>query len=134
MLGLDTNVLLRLADDDEPEQKARAGALVRVLGQGGAFINPIVLGEFAWTLAKRYKLTREAVATRVAIVLDAPEFVVANSAEASRALERYRAGPADFADYFLAEINRAAGCASTPTFDLAALKSGDPFSPIPALS
>ena len=51
--------------------------------------------------------------------------------EASRAVTRFRDGPADFADYFLAEINTSAGCATTATFDSAALKSGEPFAAVP---
>jgi len=133
MIGLDTNVLLRLGDERDPTQRARAIALVGAQGAAGAFVNPIVLSEFAWTLRSRYKLTREEVAARLAIVLEAPEFVVAEAAEAARALERYRVGPADFADYFLAEMNRTAGCLNTATFDVAALKSGEPFAAVPAL-
>ena len=134
MVGLDTNVLLRLGDEEDPLQRARAIALLHAQGQAGSYVNPIVLSEFAWTLGRRYKLPRDDVAARLAIVLQAPEFVVANPSEAARALERYRVGPADFADYFLAELNRSAGCANTATFDVAALKSGEPFSVVPALA
>ena len=134
MLGLDTNVLLRLGDEREPSERNRAIAVIRAQGSAGCFVNPIVLSEFAWTLRRTFKLAREEVAARIAVVLEAPEFVVANGAEASLALERYRTGPADFADYFLAEINRGAGCTATVTFDSEALNSGDPFVPVPALS
>ena len=92
MIGLDTNVLLRLGDDDEPVQRDRARARVRSQGANGCFVNAIVLAEFAWTLTR---------------------------------------GPADFADYFLAEINTSAGCAMTATFDRDALKSGEPFASVP---
>lgn len=132
MIGLDTNVLLRIGDNQEPEQSARAMALVRAAGTAGTFINAIVLTEFAWTLKRLYKLTRQEVATRIAILLEAPEFVVAETSQVALALERFRVGPADFADYFLAEINRAAGCVSTASFDSAALKSGQPFSAVPS--
>ena len=131
MLGLDTNVLLRLGDDREPDQRDRARALVGSQGASGCFVNAIVLSEFAWTLTRIYKLSRAEVAARIALILEAPEFVVASVAEASRAVQRFRRGPADFADYFLAEINTSAGCAATATFDSAALKSGEPFVPVP---
>ena len=131
MIGLDTNVLLRLGDDEEPGQRDRARGLVLSQGAGGCFVNEIVLAEFAWTLLRRYKLSRADVAARLALVLESPEFVVASRGEASRAVERFGAGPADFADYFLAEINRAAGCATTATFDREALNSGAPFSNVP---
>ena len=131
MLGLDTNVLLRLGDDREPDQRDRARALVGSQGASGCFVNAMVLSEFAWTLTRIYKLSRAEVAARIALILEAPEFVVASVAEASRAVQRFRRGPADFADYFLAEINTSAGCTATATFDSAALKSGEPFVPVP---
>jgi predicted nucleic-acid-binding protein len=40
------------------------------------------------------------------------------------ALEDYRAGPGDFADYLLGRVNREAGCARTTTFDQRLKKSG----------
>jgi predicted nucleic-acid-binding protein len=131
MIGLDTNVLLRLGDDREPDQRDRARALVGSQGASGCFVNPIVLSEFAWTLTRIYKLPRADVAARIALILEAPEFVVASLDEASRAVHRFRRGPADFADYFLAEINTSAGCATTATFDRDAIKSGEPFKPVP---
>jgi predicted nucleic-acid-binding protein len=130
MIGLDTNVLLRLGDDDEPVQRDRARALVRSQGANGCFVNAIVLAEFAWTLTRSYKLSRGDTAARITIILESPEFVVANLDEASRAVQRFRDGPADFADYFLAEINTSAGCAMTATFDRDALKSGEPFASV----
>jgi predicted nucleic-acid-binding protein len=131
MIGLDTNVLLRLGDDLEPDQRDRARALVGSQGASGCFVNAIVLSEFAWTLTRIYKLSRVDVAARIALILEAPEFVVASLDEASRAVDRFRSGPADFADYFLAEINSSAGCAATATFDRDALKSGEPFKSVP---
>jgi predicted nucleic-acid-binding protein len=131
MIGLDTNVLLRLGDDDEPIQRDRARALVRSQGANGCFVNAIVLAEFAWTLTRSYKLSRGDAAARIAVILESPEFVVASLDEASRAVQRFREGPADFADYFLAEINTSAGCSMTATFDSDALKSGEPFAPVP---
>jgi predicted nucleic-acid-binding protein len=131
MIGLDTNVLLRLGDDLEPRQRDRARALVGSQGISGCFVNAIVLSEFAWTLTRIYKLSRADVAARIALILEAPEFVVASLDEASRAVHRFRSGPADFADYFLAEINTSAGCAATATFDSDAIKSGEPFAAVP---
>ena len=131
MIGLDTNVLLRLGDDREPDQRDRARALVGSQGSSGCFVNAIVLSEFAWTLTRIYKLSRADVAARIAVILEAPEFAVASVAEASRAVQRFRSGPADFADYFLAEINSSVGCTATATFDRDALKSGKPFVVVP---
>ena len=87
MIGLDTNVLLRLGDDEEPIQRDRARALVRSQGENGCFVNEIVLAEFAWTLTRTYKLSRADAAARIAVILESPEFVVTNLDEASRAVE-----------------------------------------------
>lgn len=131
MIGVDTNILLRLGDDDDMAQRDRARALVRAQGEGGCYVNKIVLAEFAWTLTQFYKLSRSEVAKRLALILDLPEFVVSGFAGAQRAVDRFRTEPADFADYFLAEPNATAGCETTATFDGDALKSGEPFSSVP---
>ena len=127
MIGLETNVLLRMFDENDPEQRARAHALVSAQGFGGCYLNPIVISEFAWTLARSYKRQRGEIVQRLSWLLEAPEFVVAHADEAARALNRYLSGPADFADYFLAEINESAGCSRTATFDEDALQSTDLF-------
>jgi predicted nucleic-acid-binding protein len=97
MIGLDTNVLLRLGDNEEPGQRDRVRALVRSRGKDGSFVN----------------------------------VVVASSEEASRAVESFREGPADFAHCFLAEINASSGCAMSATFDSASLNSREPFAAVP---
>jgi predicted nucleic-acid-binding protein len=79
-------------------------------------------------------MTRGEIAAHLAVLLELPELVIASQEEVTRALNRFRVGPADFADYYLAEINRSAGCASTATFDSDAIKSGEPFIPVPGLS
>ncbi len=134
MIGLDINVVLRLIDSSDPKQQARADALVRAQSLDGCFVNSVVLCEIAWTLARSYKRPRAEIAERLETLLEAPEFIIASPDEAARALTRYRKGSADFADYFLGEINRSAGCAITATFDEAALKASDLFSAVPALS
>lgn len=131
MIGLDTNVLLRLVEDSDPQQRLRADALVRAQGVRGCYVNPIVLAELAWTLARTYKQSGEEIADRIELILEAPEFVVANADEAERAVAHLRQGTAGFPDYFLAEINRSAGCDNTATFDKLAGRSKDLFAAVP---
>ena len=133
MIGLDTNVLLRLGDELDPGQRDRARALVRSQGFGGCFVTSIALCEYAWTLRQSYRLARSEIASRLGVLLELPELVFESPEEAARALQRFHVGPADFSDYLLAEIDRAAGCVSTATFDGDAIKSGEPFTPVPAL-
>jgi predicted nucleic-acid-binding protein len=126
MIGVDTNVLLRLSDEESPDQREHARRFVKA-NAGRLFINEIVLAEFVWTLARTFRKPRGEIAERVAILLESDEFVVARVPEVESALERYRAGRADFSDYLLAEINRSQGCSATASFDAEAVKSGDPF-------
>jgi predicted nucleic-acid-binding protein len=134
MIGIDTNVLLRLSDKTDPAQSQRARALVSNQGVGGCFVNEIVLAEYTWTLKRTYKQSRAQIAEKLDALLTSREFIVSRIEDVRRALERYSVGPADFADYLLAEINRAQGCTQTATFDTDALLSGDPFSTVPHLS
>jgi|SRR5579863_8580621 predicted nucleic-acid-binding protein len=131
MIGLDTNVLLRLFLEDDPPQSDRARRFVdRAAADEPCAVNPVVLAEFAWTLARNLKKRRPEVARLIEGVLSMDDLEVPHRRAAERALTAYRSGKADFPDYFLAEINIELGCASTATFDRAALDS-PAFSPVP---
>lgn len=130
MIGLDTNVLLRIFLEDDAAQCARARAFVSAAAENEpCLINPIAMSEFAWTLSRRYKKTRGEVARYVEGVLLSDDLEVAHRRAGFAALAAYRNGKAEFPDYFLAEINAELGCASTATFDRAALDS-PAFSPV----
>lgn len=122
MIGLDTNVLLRLFVEDDARQSERAR---RHVGAATAYepclINSVVIAEFAWALAKKMKRNRTEVARLIEEVLSADDLLLPDRRAVGRALGAYRAGKADFSDYLLAEINLELGCASTATFDREAL-------------
>ena len=129
MIGLDTNIVLRIFDRTDADQSAAVDALLSSPNSEGSFLlNPIVLSEFAWTLQRTYKKPRDVIADHLDRVLQSPEFIVPFLDEAMDAVRRYRDGPADFADYFLAAINRSLSCEATLTFDKDAAKDGDLYS------
>ena len=64
------------------------------------------------------------------IVLSADDLQIVHRSAAERALDSYSRGKADFADYFLAEINAELGCGATFTFDGDALDCAN-FSQVP---
>jgi predicted nucleic-acid-binding protein len=131
MIGLDTSVLLRLFIEDEPAQRDRARSFVSAAASDEpCLVNPVVLAEFAWTLARSFKKKRQEVARLIEGVLSMDDLEVPFRHAAQDALTAYRNGKADFPDYFLAEINLELGCASTATFDRAALDSAA-FSSVP---
>lgn len=119
MIGLDTNVLLRIfIEDDPPSQHRRAVALVGGLAPEAAMVNPIVLAEAIWTLTRRMKRSRREVAIFVSDLLNTDVIEVSCADAVRRALGAYAAGKADFADYLIAELNAEAGCRTTYTFDI----------------
>lgn len=121
MIGLDTNVLLRIfIEDDPPAQHRRAVALLEGVAPEVAQVNPIVLAEATWTLAQRMKRSRQEISTFVAALLNTDVIELSSADAVRRALGAYGAGRADFADYLIAELNADAGCRSTFTFDKAA--------------
>ncbi len=131
MIGLDTNVLLRLFIEDDPAQCERVRHFVEAAtADEPCLVNSVVLAEFAWALAKKMKWKRGEVARLIEEVLSADDLDIPQRRAARGALAAYRTGKADFPDYFLAEINAELGCASTATFDVAALDSSA-FSPVP---
>ena len=118
MRGVDTNIVLRIFDRTDARQSSAVERLIaEAAGSKDLLLNPIVLSELAWTLKRSYKKSRSVIADHLDLLLQSPEFVVPFAVEAADAVRRYREGPADFADYLLAAINRASGCRSTLTFD-----------------
>ena len=130
MIGLDTNVLLRLFIDDDLRQYDRARRFFDATSATEtSVVNAVVLAEFAWTLVRGFRKKRDEAAHLIAELLSADDVEIQHRSAAERALAAYRKGKADFPDYFLAEINLDLGCASTATFDQAALDHSA-FSPV----
>jgi predicted nucleic-acid-binding protein len=116
MIRVDTNVLLRLFLRDDEEQRARAELRIeRATREPAIMINPIVLAEFAWTLARGLRLQRDDLADYIERLLSADDLSVLFPAAAQSALNAYRNGTAYFADYFRASINAEVGCSTTVT-------------------
>jgi len=128
MTGLDTNVLLRYLTQDDPAQFRRAAALIDEVVARGArcAIGVVVCCELVWVLRDKYGADRATVAGVLEAILRTTHFVVEDKDLVRRALEDYRRGPGDFADYLMGWRNRRAGCESTATFD-GALKGSDLF-------
>lgn len=131
MIGLDTNLLVRVVTGDDP---ASAGAVRRFLdtnctAQHPGYISRIVLCELCWVLTRRYDYARAQIAQAIESIVTDPGLRIDGVAAARRALTRYRHGNADFADYLLGELNRAAGCTTTVTLDRRAATEAD-FSPL----
>lgn len=124
MIGLDTNVLLRLLTQDDPAQLAAAKRFVasHCTSEEPGFVNRVVTVEIVWVLESLYdEYSRNQIADSVEALLSTAALEIEDGTAVRAALGAYRDG-ADFADAFIARVNEALGCTSTATFDARAAK------------
>lgn len=122
MIGLDTNILLRWlldgsgVEDDAPEQME---LVARVILEGGDtfFVNNIVLAETVWVLRNKAGQSRKVIEEIVSRLIGSANVGMENEETVRRALDAFVGGKADFVDYLIAEVNAAACCSTTLTFD-----------------
>jgi predicted nucleic-acid-binding protein len=125
MIGLDTNILLRSATQDDPVQSPIARRLIATLDEANpGYVNTVVLAEFAWTLRTRYKYDGDQILTAIEALLQSAAFVISDRDAVNAAVARSRDDVVDFADALIGELNRQAGCQTTMTFDRPASKVG----------
>jgi len=131
--GLDTNVLVRYLTQDDPRQSRRANALVAEAVAGGErlFVGAVVLCELVWVLRGPYALDKAEVVTSLERILATAQLEIDQKDLVRGALEDYRIGSGDFADYVIGRRGQEAGCEQTATFDRR-LKTNALFRVLPA--
>jgi predicted nucleic-acid-binding protein len=119
MKGIDTNVLVRyLVRDDEEQAKTAVICIQKIIASGGlCFINIIVLCELVWVLESAYGFQKKDIAEVLEKILMTKQFEIEAKDIARLALNDYRDGQGDFADYVIGRNNSANGCELTYTFD-----------------
>jgi predicted nucleic-acid-binding protein len=117
--GLDTNVLVRYLTQDDPVQSRTAAAAIRTTIARGdrCYVSAIVLCELSWVLRGAYKITKSDLLLTLDRLLSTVQFVIGDKDLVRAAIDNYRAGSADFADYIIAGLHTDAGCRKTVTFD-----------------
>lgn len=122
-VGIDTNILLRMVLNDDPDQRAKALAFGGDLSaQNPGFVSLIVLVEFSWALTSRYRQTKEQALSAIHRLLGIGTLIFEDFDAVVRALERAAVPQVDFADALIAEHNLQLGCSRTMTFDRSAAK------------
>ena len=111
MIAVDTNVLVRLLTNDDPEQGARAA---RLFASDNVFIPKSVLLETEWVLRFSYGLSRTAILTAFERLLTV-ESVTLEGAPAVRAAVLHYAAGMDFGDAL--HVRSSEGAAAFFTFD-----------------
>lgn len=124
MIGLDTNVLLRLYLADDPAQAEKARRLVASLTpEAPGYVSIITLVELIWTLRNRYRLPREKVMEVVNGLLQTRDIVVEDEGVVEAAIDGASGLAAEIPDRLIALRNAEAGCRHTLTFDKGAAKT-----------
>ncbi len=118
---LDTNVLVRLVVSDNLEQQAAAKSLIQQgVANGDDFlITTVCLAEFCWVLkkARGYSYDRKSIANALKTVLEVDCFVIDDARAVQAAVDAYRDGSADFADYLIYYLGESRGSDQLVTFD-----------------
>jgi len=124
MVGIDTNVLLRvLVRDHDPQLRAAERFIAsHCSADDPGYVSWIVLIEVVWALKGHYGYDRAQIAAAVRGLLDVSELEIESAEDVHAALKDYGASPAGFADCLLARGNASAGCTRTVTFDRKAAK------------
>jgi predicted nucleic-acid-binding protein len=117
--ALDTNVLVRYLTQDDPAQARRANAFIAEQVATGArcFVGSVVLCELVWVLRGAYGVGKPDMLRTLERILTTAQFEIGDRDVVLRALEDFRSGRGDFADYVIGRHAREAGCAETATFD-----------------
>ncbi|MFH1434276.1 MAG: type II toxin-antitoxin system VapC family toxin [Pseudomonadota bacterium] len=126
MKGLDTNVLVRyLVKDDKKQSETASGYIQKAANNGeSCFISLIVLCELVWVLESAYGFAKHQVIDVLEKLFLTKQIEIEMKDIARQALQDYKNGKGDIADYLVGRINRAHGCDTTATFDKALKKSG----------
>ena len=124
MLGLDTNVLVRLLMEDEAAQTRRARNLVdaAVAEQEAVLVSLPVLLKTEWVLRSRYEVPPETILGLFRAALEARELAFEDEAAVEEALFNWQDGPSGFSDCLIMAHNQQLGSRSTATFDARAAR------------
>jgi predicted nucleic-acid-binding protein len=124
VIGLDTNVLVRILTGDDETQSTRAKRFLsdKCSVDDPAFVSCVVLVETYWVLESVYGFKHSEINAALELIFSVQEIRIQDDALARQAWQSYSRGGADFADVLIEAISRAHGCEATVTFDRKAAK------------
>jgi predicted nucleic-acid-binding protein len=119
MLGIDTNVVVRLVVADDAGQTDRARKLIEqaLSREEPVLVSLLVLLECEWVLRSRYKFSRVAVLSIFRALLEARELSFEDEPALEEALFQWKDSACGFSDCLIAAHSRQMGCRATATFD-----------------
>lgn len=124
MIGLDTNVLVRVfvREDDRKQTEAALALLGRLTAATPGFVSLIVLVELSWVLERTYGYSHEVVLSAIDTLLNSENIHVERFDLVELTLHTAREHSADFVDNLIALLAAEASATKTMTFDRKAAK------------
>lgn len=119
MIGIDTNILLRLWLNDDPAQNKRIDTLLVAHGgtPGSLLVTDVVLVEAVWTLKSAFEQDKQAQLIAVRSLLEEAAFAFEDREAVTAALNLFEATSCGFADCLVVAKHARQGCDFTATFD-----------------
>lgn len=119
MIGIDTNVLLRLWLDDDPVQSKRIDQLLAEHGglPGSLLVTDVVLVEALRTLKSAFEQDKQAQLIAVRSLLGETAFAFEDREAVAAALSLFDVASCGFADCLVVAKHERQGCDFTATFD-----------------
>lgn len=119
MIGIDTNILLRLWLNDDAAQNKRIDTLLAAHGgtTGSLLVTDLVLVEAVWTLKSAFEQDKPAQLIAVRSLLDETAFAFEDRESVAAALALFETSSSGFADCLVVAKHARQGCEFTATFD-----------------
>ena len=119
MTFVDTNYFVRIFVADDEKQTEQAIALFKCAEAGSVKLMTLshILFELAWTLSRRYKVSRMGVIERLEAVMAIPNLYISDREIVNDALRRARLTDSEFADSYIVAAAEKAGVDNVATFN-----------------
>ena len=119
MIGIDTNILLRLWLNDDQAQNKRIDSLLTAHGgmPGSLLVTDVVLAEAVWTLKSAFEQDKSAQLIAVRSLLEETAFAFEDREAVAAALSLFEAGSCGLADCLVVAKHARQGCEFTATLD-----------------
>jgi predicted nucleic-acid-binding protein len=123
MIGIDTNVLVRVFVEDAPDQtKAALRVLSELSHERPGYVSIVVLVEMVWVLRRSYGFENDAIFAAIDTLFDSANIEIESAVLVQDAVDTAHELSADFADVLIVQSAREAGALKTVTFDQSAAK------------
>ena len=121
MIGIDTNLLVRLFIEDNQIQTYKALKLIK--SQKNVFVSTVVFCETIWVLQSRYHFNKTQLMGAIEHILKIHELHIEHNDAIWLAFNEFQDIDADFSDCLIGTVAKLYQCDMVATFDKNAAKS-----------